>query len=132
MASSFNKGIIKRYNTFSYSSSDTHELTMEQSGSIIFIDPSSNDITFKLPAVADNAGDGAPDKWASGFVQGGSAGESIDSYSTGGNRSYTSHGLAKQRAKDAAGNQDCPGDPRPNCGCATGLRLVNGLCAHQD
>ena len=67
-----------------------------------------------------------------GFVQGGSAGESLDSYSTGGNRSYTSHGLAKQRAKDAAGNQDCPGDPRPNCGCATGLRLVNGLCAHED
>lgn len=56
MASSFNKGIINRYNTFSYSSSTTHELTMEQSGSIIFIDPSSNDITFKLPAVADNAG----------------------------------------------------------------------------
>ena len=55
MASSFSKAILSRYNTFSYSSSTTHELTMEQSGSIIFVDPSSN-ITFKLPAVADNAG----------------------------------------------------------------------------
>ena len=85
----------------------------------------------KHGSVADNAGDGAPDKWATGHVQGGDAGESLDSYSTGGNRSYSSHGLAAQRAKDAAGNQDCPGDPRPNCGCATGLRLVNGLCAHE-
>ena len=56
MASSFSKAILSRYNTFSYSSSTTHELTMEQSGSIIFVDPSSNNITFKLPAVADNAG----------------------------------------------------------------------------
>ena len=83
----------------------------------------------KHGSVADNAG--TPDKWATGHVQGGSEGESLDSYSTGGNRSYTSHGLAAQRAKDSAGNKDCPGDPRPNCGCATGLRLVNGLCAHE-
>ena len=87
----------------------------------------------KHGSVADNAGDGsdAPDKWATGHVQGGSAGESLDNYGGGGNRAWTSHGLAQQRAKDAAGNQDCPGDPRPNCGCATGLRLVNGLCAHE-
>ena len=56
MAQQFKKGILNKYNTFSYSSSTTHELTMEQSGSIIFFDSSSNDITFKLPAVADNAG----------------------------------------------------------------------------
>ena len=90
--------------------------------------------TGKHGSVADNAGNGGgtSDKWASGFVQGGSAGESLDSYSTGGNRAYTSHGLAAQRAEDSKGDPNCPKDPRPNCGCATGLRLVNGVCAHQD
>lgn len=56
MSQQFKKGIINKYNTFSYSSSTTHELTMDQSGSVIFIDSSSNNVTFKLPAVADNAG----------------------------------------------------------------------------
>ena len=56
MSSRFSRGIIKKYNTFSYSSSATHELSIEQCGSIIFIDASSNDITFKLPKVANNAG----------------------------------------------------------------------------
>ena len=90
--------------------------------------------TGKHGSVADNAGSGGEetqDKWASGFVKGGSAGEDLDNYGGGGNRAWTSHGLAGQRAKDAAGNPECPGDPRPNCGCATGLRLVNGVCAHE-
>ena len=56
MSQQFKKGIINKYNTFSYSSSTTHELTIEQSGSVIFIDSSSNNVTFKLPVVADNAG----------------------------------------------------------------------------
>ena len=56
MSSRFSRGIIKKYNTFSYSSSAVHELSIEQCGSIIFIDASSNDITFKLPKVANNAG----------------------------------------------------------------------------
>lgn len=53
MASSFNKGIINRYNTFSCSSAIT--LTMEQSGSVLFLDMSSA-FTITLPSVTDNAG----------------------------------------------------------------------------
>ena len=56
MASALNKGIIRRYNTFSYSSTTEFELTMEQSGTVIFVDASSGAITFKLPVVTDNAG----------------------------------------------------------------------------
>ena len=56
MSSAFNKGIIRRYNTFSYSSTTELELTMEQSGSVIFVDASAGAITFKLPVVTDNAG----------------------------------------------------------------------------
>ena len=56
MSSAFNKGIIRRYNTFSYSSTTELELTMEQSGTVIFVDASSGNITFKLPPLTDNAG----------------------------------------------------------------------------
>ena len=56
MASAFNKGIIRRYNTFSYSSTTEFELTMEQSGTVIFVNATDGDITFKLPVVTDNAG----------------------------------------------------------------------------
>ena len=56
MISALNKGIIRRYNTFSYSSTTEFELTMEQSGTVIFVDASAGTITFKLPVVTDNAG----------------------------------------------------------------------------
>ena len=56
MSSAFNKGIIRRYNTFSYSSTTELELTMEQSGTVIFVDATTGAITFKLPVVTDNAG----------------------------------------------------------------------------
>jgi hypothetical protein len=56
MSAAFNKGIIRRYNTFTYSSSDVFNLTMEQSGSVIFIVTTGNHITFKLPTATDNAG----------------------------------------------------------------------------
>tara|TARA_B100000242_G_C42941540_1_gene436620 strand:+ start:66 stop:422 length:357 start_codon:yes stop_codon:yes gene_type:complete len=56
MASALNKGIIRRYNTFVYSSTTELELTMEQSGTIIFVDATDGEITFKLPVVTDNAG----------------------------------------------------------------------------
>ena len=61
MASALNKVIIRRYNTFSYSSTTEFELTMEQSGTVIFVDVSDGDITFKLPVFNDNAG--ANFKW---------------------------------------------------------------------
>ena len=56
MTSALNKGIIRRYNTFSYSSTTEFELTMEQSGTVIFVDATDGAITFKLPVVTDNAG----------------------------------------------------------------------------
>lgn len=56
MSSAFNKGIIRRYNTFSYSSTTELELTMEQSGTVIFVDATDDAITFKLPPLTDNAG----------------------------------------------------------------------------
>ena len=54
MSSAFNKGIIRRYNTFSYSSTNELELT-DQSGTVIFVNATAGNITFKLP-VTDNAG----------------------------------------------------------------------------
>ena len=51
MSSAFNKGLIRKYNTFSASSSMT--LTMEQSGSVLFL---SGGPTITLPSVTDNAG----------------------------------------------------------------------------
>ena len=56
MSSAFNKGIIRRYNTFSYSSTTELELTMEQSGTVIFVNATDGAITFKLPVVTDNSG----------------------------------------------------------------------------
>ena len=56
MSSAFNKGIIRRYNTFSYSSTNELELTMDQSGTVIFVNATAGNITFKLPVVTDNAG----------------------------------------------------------------------------
>ena len=56
MSSVLDKGIIRRYNTFSYSSTTELELTMEQSGAVIFVDATDGAITFKLPVVTDNAG----------------------------------------------------------------------------
>ena len=51
MSSAFNKGLIRKYNTFSASSDMT--LTMEQSGSVLFL---SSGPTITLPSVTDNAG----------------------------------------------------------------------------
>jgi len=56
MSNRFHKGVIKKYNTFTYSSETEYELTMDQSGTIIFFDSSGSDITFMLPQVGSNAG----------------------------------------------------------------------------
>ena len=86
----------------------------------------------KHASVTLGSGEVSDDKWSSGHVRGGSSGESLDNYGGGGNRAWSSHGLAGARAEDANKNPKCPRDPRPNCGCADGLTLVNGVCAHQE
>ena len=57
MLNELKRGIITKQSTFSCASGTNIELTMEQSGTTIFLDGSGSDaITFKLPKVADNAG----------------------------------------------------------------------------
>mgnify|MGYP003995556119 CR=1 FL=1 len=57
MLNELKRGIITKQSTFSCASGTNIELTMEQSGTTIFLDGSGTDaITFKLPKVADNAG----------------------------------------------------------------------------